>query len=263
MAASCSPCCRLELLRLLQAGSGAPGRAATGDRGAVQGRRARIRRARPLDAPPRRSRHLYGSLRRHCRRGGFRRDAGPRKREARPAAEGGALRICLILVGWRVHRDFPLVVAANRDEFHGRPAAAASFWSDRPSILAGRDLEAKGTWMGVSRGGRFAAVTNYRGAREPSAAESRGALVARFLASREAPQRYVGGLVGDRYSGFNLLAADDEELWWTSNRDGSPRRLEAGIYGLANALLDSPDVEAAKARFTQVLDIPAVDVIFD
>jgi uncharacterized protein with NRDE domain len=171
--------------------------------------------------------------------------------------------MCLILVAWQKLAAHPLVVAANRDEFHARPAAPAAFWREEPSILAGRDLEAKGTWMGVSRGGRFAAVTNYRGAREPSAAESRGALVARFLASREPPQRYVGGLMGERYSGFNLLAADDEELWWTSNRDGSPRRLEAGIYGLGNALLDSPDVEAAKARFTQAVDLPAVDVLFD
>src|SRR5256886_12748441 len=92
----------------------------------------------------------------------------------RSAAQGGALRICLILLGWRVRRDFPLIVAANRDEFHGRPAAAAAFWSDRPGILAGRDLQALGTWMGVSRSGRFAAVTNYRGPPEPSAAPVRG-----------------------------------------------------------------------------------------
>jgi uncharacterized protein with NRDE domain len=84
--------------------------------------------------------------------------------------------MCLILLAWRSRPDFPLVVAANRDEFHARPAAPAAFWHDAPGILAGRDLEALGTWMGVSRGGRFAAVTNYRGAREPSAARSRGAI---------------------------------------------------------------------------------------
>jgi uncharacterized protein with NRDE domain len=89
--------------------------------------------------------------------------------------------MCLIVLAWRVHPDFPLVVAANRDEFHARPADPAAFWTDRPGILAGRDLEARGTWMGVARGGRFAAVTNYRGAREPSAKHSRGALVTGFL----------------------------------------------------------------------------------
>jgi len=90
--------------------------------------------------------------------------------------------MCLIVLGWRAHPRYPLLVAANRDEFHGRRAAPAAFWRDRPEILAGRDLQAMGTWMGVSRSGRFAAVTNYRGAREPSAAESRGALVSTFLA---------------------------------------------------------------------------------
>ena len=172
--------------------------------------------------------------------------------------------MCLILVGWRQHPDYPLVVAANRDEFHARPATPAAFWTDQPSILAGRDLEARGTWMGVSRKGRFAAVTNYRGALEPRAPESRGALVARFLSDGESPSRYISAL-GERaaaYSGFNLLVADDAELWWMSNRDGAPRQLEAGIYGLGNALLDSPDVAQAKARFAHVIQFPAVDSLF-
>ena len=95
--------------------------------------------------------------------------------------------MCLIVLGWRAHPDFPLVVAANRDEFHARPADPAAFWTDYPSILAGRDLEARGTWMGASRGGRFAAVTNYRGAREPSAKHSRGALVTDFLRGTSSP----------------------------------------------------------------------------
>jgi uncharacterized protein with NRDE domain len=172
--------------------------------------------------------------------------------------------MCLILVGWRAHRELPLIVAANRDEFHARAAAPAAFWNDQPGILAGRDLQAGGTWMGVSRAGKFAAVTNYRGAQEPSAAESRGALVARYLAGGVPPARYVAAL-GERaaaYSGFNLLVADDQELWWVSNRDGAPRRLEPGIYGLGNALLDSPDVAQPKARFLDALQIPAVDSLF-
>ncbi len=154
-------------------------------------------------------------------------------------------------------------MAANRDEFHGRPAAAAAFWGDRPGILAGRDLQALGTWMGVSRGGRFAAVTNYRGAREPSAAQSRGALVARFLENAVAPAAYVRAIEAKAYSGFNLLAADGKELWWMSNRAGAPRQLEPGVYGLANLLLDSPDVEAGKARFGDAIQpAPAVEPLF-
>ena len=154
--------------------------------------------------------------------------------------------MCLILVAWKVHARFPLVVAANRDEFHGRPAARAGFWDDKPDVLAGRDLQARGTWMGVSRGGRFAAVTNYRGGTEPGAAESRGALVTRYLEGigvAELAERKTA------YSGFNLLASDGEELWWLSNRDGGPRRLEPGWYGLGNLLLDTPEVEEHKQRF--------------
>src|SRR3954470_10895816 len=98
--------------------------------------------------------------------------------------------MCLILAAWKVSSLPALVVAANRDEFHARPAAAARFWEDRPAILAGRDLEARGTWMGVSRAGRSAPVTNYRGAREPRAAESRGALVTRFLDGAQSPGEY-------------------------------------------------------------------------
>ena len=168
--------------------------------------------------------------------------------------------MCLIVFAWRQGHDLPLIVAANRDEFHARPAAPAAFWEDQPGILAGRDLEARGTWMGVSRSGRFAAVTNFRGAFEPRAAESRGSLVTRFLAGSEKPGPYTAHLQKTLYSGFNLLASDGEELWWTSNRDGTPRKLEPGIYGLGNALLDSPDVEPAKKAFADA--IPAVEVLF-
>jgi uncharacterized protein with NRDE domain len=153
--------------------------------------------------------------------------------------------MCLILLGWKVHAGWPLVVAANRDEFHGRVAARAAFWSDHPDILGGRDLQAGGTWMGVSRTGRFAAVTNYRGGTEPGAAESRGSLVTRYLQGASVPELAERKAV---FSGFNLLASDGAELWWLSNRDGAPRRLEPGWYGLGNLLLDSPDVEPHKQR---------------
>ena len=164
--------------------------------------------------------------------------------------------MCLIVLGWRADPRYPLLVAANRDEFHARPASPAAFWPDQPNVLAGRDLLAKGTWMGVNRSGKFAAVTNYRGAREPTAAESRGALVTGFLTDGAAPAAYMADVAkrAARYSGFNLLVCDRQELWWMSNRDGAPRRLEPGYYALGNLLLDSPEVQPVKAR---VADTPA------
>ena len=171
--------------------------------------------------------------------------------------------MCLIVLGWRTHPEFPLIVAANRDEFHARPAAAAAFWQDQPGILAGRDLEARGTWMGVSRSGKFAAVTNYRGAKEPRAIESRGALVSRFLANGSSSQDYMEHVKTGLYSGFNLLASDGEELWWMSNRGGEPHRLEPGIYGLGNTLLDAPEVDGIKNTFAAELSLaPAVEPLF-
>lgn len=157
--------------------------------------------------------------------------------------------MCLILVAWRHHPAFPLVVAANRDELHARPSQAASFWPDQPEILAGRDLRARGTWLGVARNGRFAAVTNYRGGTDPGAAKSRGALVSDFLSGDRAPGAYLTGLAPSDYSGFNLLVADRDELWWLSNRADGARRLEPGCHALGNLLLDTPEVAEVKARF--------------
>ena len=173
--------------------------------------------------------------------------------------------MCLILLAWQACEEHPLVVAANRDEFHARPTAPAAFWDERPAILAGRDLEARGTWMGISRSGRFAAVTNFRGAGEPRAAQSRGSLVSVFLDGTEGPAKYVESLVerGSSYGGFNLLVTDGAELWWISNRDGTPRKLDPGIYGLGNALLDSADVEPRKRRFQDVISSgPSVEPLF-
>ena len=173
--------------------------------------------------------------------------------------------MCLIVTGWRVHPAWRLIVAANRDEFHRRSASPAGFWSDRPHVLGGRDLEANGTWMAVSRNGRFAAVTNYRGAREPSAAESRGALVTRFLDSDVPVKDYVAAVVEKQssYSGYNLLACDGDELWWTSNRDSAPRRLDPGYSALGNLLLDSPEVLPLRERMREVVEAaPSVEPLF-
>ena len=157
--------------------------------------------------------------------------------------------MCLILIAWRARTDYPLVVAANRDELHARPTSAAAFWPDQPGILAGRDLQAKGTWLGVSRSGKFASVTNYRGGYDPAALQSRGALVSRFLLNGDSPEKYVSSIEPAGYSGFNLLVADGEELWWLSNRADGARRLDPGYYALGNDLLDTPEVMDIKARF--------------
>src|SRR5258706_12398715 len=159
--------------------------------------------------------------------------------------------MCLIVLAWRVHPDLPLLVAANRDEFHARPAERAAFWQDHPSILAGRDLEAGGTWMGVSRSGRFAAVTNYRGGRDPNAAVSRGALVADFLLNDSSSKAFMekSEQTRDSYSGFNLLVADGKERWWLLNRNGTPRNLQPGCHALGNLLLNTPEVMEVKSRF--------------
>ncbi|MGE0873958.1 MAG: NRDE family protein [Burkholderiales bacterium] len=174
--------------------------------------------------------------------------------------------MCLILLAWKVHARFPLLVAANRDEYHARPAERAAFWRDRPAVLAGRDLEASGTWMGVARSGKFSAVTNYRGAHEPRAVESRGQLVTRFLDNGTAPAEYVRDVSarGSGYSGFNLLASDGDELWWVSNRGGSPHRLEPGIYGLGNHLLNADEavVREGKARLAACLVAPSLESLF-
>jgi uncharacterized protein with NRDE domain len=115
--------------------------------------------------------------------------------------------------------------------------------------------------MGVSRSGRFAAVTNFRGATEPRAAESRGFLVSRFLDNKEPAETYLKNIKANQYSGFNLLVCDGEELWSMSNRDGPPRRLEPGVYGLGNTLLDAPEADEPKKRFEAVA-IPAVEPLF-
>lgn len=178
--------------------------------------------------------------------------------------------MCLIFLGWRTHPDYPLVVAANRDEFHARPTAAAQYWEEAPHLLAGRDLEGGGTWLGVTRTGRFAALTNYRSARvQRTDAPSRGRLVSDFLLSRTGPRAYVDALQARAadYNGFNLLVADEGRLHWYSNRGGDARELAAGVYGISNDLLDTPwpKVERGKRRFEEVTGAATIDVsaLFD
>lgn len=170
--------------------------------------------------------------------------------------------MCLIVFAWQVVPGIPLVLAANRDEFFKRPTAAAAWWEDHPNVYAGRDLEGGGTWLGVTRDGRFAALTNIRAPSERrDGLRSRGLLVSDYLTGSATPEDYIAQVSADadRYNGFNLIVGTPESLIWYNNRDGEDSRngkaLSPGIYGLSNASLDSPwpKVVRTKAQFASLL----------
>jgi uncharacterized protein with NRDE domain len=166
--------------------------------------------------------------------------------------------MCLILVAAEAHPDYPLVIAANRDEFYDRPSAHAAFWPEEPQLLAGRDLRAGGTWLGITRTGRIAALTNYR---DPISnrddAPSRGSLVSNFLLGKETPLSYLERISANaaRYNGFNLLVGENANLFHYSNCAQGIRALEPGIHGLSNHLLDTPwpKVEKGKLALSAIL----------
>lgn len=170
--------------------------------------------------------------------------------------------MCLIVFAWKVVPGAPLLAAGNRDEFYERPTAPAAWWSDQAHIYAGRDLRGGGTWMGVTREGRFAAITNIRApSKKRNDVPSRGELVAGYLSGIASPAQYVEDLSkrARKYNGFNLLVGNREELIWYSN--GSPddehngKPLAPGVYGLSNGSLDSPwpKVVRTKAQFASLL----------
>ena len=180
--------------------------------------------------------------------------------------------MCLLVVAWLSHPRYRLVVAGNRDEFHDRPSAPLGWWSDVPGVLAGRDLRANGTWMGVARGDRFGIVTNFRNAEAPAPAESpsRGQLVPRFLSEDREPAAFLEELraTADRFAGFNLLLGDATSLHYYSNAIRQrPRALPPGIYGLSNHQLDEPwpKLVRTRQRFAAELvrDDPAPEALFD
>jgi uncharacterized protein with NRDE domain len=159
--------------------------------------------------------------------------------------------MCLILFAHQYHPDFRLVLAANRDEYFLRETASIAFWQDAPHVLAGRDLEKGGTWLGVTRNGRFAAVTNFRDAGNPRRNRlSRGHLVSEYLRGSSSPLLYLNELriTADRYDGFNLLLSDTESLFYFSNRENIIKALEPGVYGLSNHLLDTPWPKVARGK---------------
>jgi uncharacterized protein with NRDE domain len=166
--------------------------------------------------------------------------------------------VCLIAFAWRAHRDYRLVVAANRDEWFRRPSAPAGFWDDHRGLLAGRDLEAGGTWLGITLQGKFAAITNYRNPSDRRAdAPTRGRLVSDYLAGTEPPRDYMAGLArkASQYNGFSMLAGNLESLHFLSNRGGKATAVRPGLHGLSNHLLDTPwpKVEKGKAKLAAAL----------
>ena len=170
--------------------------------------------------------------------------------------------MCLVVIAFAADSEWPLLLAANRDEFHARPTREADWWPEDADILGGRDLLAGGSWLAVHRDGRFATVTNYRDAApKTTGLRSRGELVTGFLRSSLSPMDYLGGIDGAAYDGFNLLVGNAAELGYLSNREPEPRRLDAGIYGIANDRLDSHcgKVQRSTARMRKLLAEGSVD----
>jgi len=167
--------------------------------------------------------------------------------------------MCILLVAHDVHPHYRLVLMANRDEAYDRPAAPAAFWEDAPEVLAGRDLRDGGTWLGVTRSGRWAALTNFREpGRRRQEAPSRGGLVSGFLLGSKTPASFVHEETAGAgaYNGFSLFCGDGSALAFLSNRDAAPRILEPGLYGLSNGPLDRPwpKVELGRRGLASLLE---------
>lgn len=157
--------------------------------------------------------------------------------------------MCLINFQYKEHPKYKLIVAANRDEFYGRPTQQAHFWEDEPSILAGRDLQQGGTWLGITKTGRFAALTNFRDPSKPEAGKiSRGALVRDFLAGTSSPPDFLAELSPSDYTGFNLLIGDSSGLFYYNNLQSETSEISPGTYGLSNHFLDTPWPKVVKGK---------------
>lgn len=159
--------------------------------------------------------------------------------------------MCTVLLAYRAHPRYRLILAANRDEFYERPTAPAGFWDDVPGVFAGRDLRHGGTWLGVTASGRIAALTNYRDpAENVSHRLSRGHLVSEYLAGESSTERYLESLRAKRagHNGYNLLLGDMEQLYCYSNRTDEIAIIEPGVHGLSNHLLDTPWPKVARGK---------------
>lgn len=156
--------------------------------------------------------------------------------------------MCLIVFAWQQHAEFPLIVAANRDEQHARAAAPMAWWPEDEELLAGRDLQADGSWLALATTGRFAAITNYRESPARTAARSRGELVINFAGGTQTATDFAAAIDHKNYAGFSGLFKDREDLVYASNRDHATHRLPPGFYGLSNAHLDTPWPKLERSR---------------
>lgn len=173
--------------------------------------------------------------------------------------------MCLIAFAYKVHPDYPLILIANRDEFYKRPARRAQYWVDEghPDILAGKDLTAGGTWLGIHANGKWAALTNHRDlSRIKDNPPSRGDLVLNYLKGDSDAKQYLAQIekTANQYNGFNLLAGDKASVFHFSNEAEGITELEPGIHGLSNALLNTPwpKLEKAKSDLGRVVDNNAI-----
>ena len=172
--------------------------------------------------------------------------------------------MCLIFISINNHPTYKLIIAANRDEFYNRKTAAADFWEDKPQILGGRDLEASGTWMAMTKTGRIGMITNYRDPQNinPSA-PSRGELVSNYLENGVQGLSYLNSIESKakEYNGFNLIVGTQDELWYLSNYKNGIDKLEPGLYGLSNHLLETlwPKIIRGKEKLAPLLKERIID----
>ena len=178
--------------------------------------------------------------------------------------------MCLLLISYKMHLTYKIILAANRDEFYDRPVEAANYWKENPSILAGRDLKAGGTWIGITKEGRFAAITNYRDINlNKENSPSRGKLIIDFLSNKNSIKDYSKILkeTSRLYNGYNLIFGDKDNLFYFSNKTENLTKLTPGIYGLSNHLLDTPwpKVEKGKNSFKEKINRKDVGIndLFD
>jgi len=172
--------------------------------------------------------------------------------------------MCLLFLSINNHQNYKLILAGNRDEFYNRKTAPANFWTDHPQVLGGRDLEAGGTWLAMTKEGKIAMVTNYRDPQhiDPTA-PSRGYLVSDFLLENKSAEDYIRNVAdnGKRYNGFNLIVGDANALWYCSNYNPGVEKLSSAFYGLSNHLLETawPKVLRGKEKIGPILANSVID----
>lgn len=172
--------------------------------------------------------------------------------------------MCLIVLAYKMHADYPLVFAGNRDEIYGRPTEEAQIWQTKPEIVAGRDLKAGGTWAGINANGRLSAITNFRDIKNIRAdAPSRGHIVTDSLLTSAAVGDFMEDLnkIAPNFNGFNLLTGSVDELYWLNSVRQEVVELEPGIYGLSNAYLDTPWPKLTATK--QAFELTFYDNLFE